>query len=162
MRKKIAAGNWKMNNNLLETQGLINNILEKSPNIEPNPNPNLAEDRQDGVLLQSRDTGQVDADHTKKILSSGESERASTLGRPLLFREIATFRVVIEATEVALNLRIALGNLVVVQLKELDGLLQGEKVLFTPVPLERESDLPNAPAAAAVSQLGESPRVSPL
>jgi triosephosphate isomerase len=28
MRKKIVAGNWKMNNGLVESQGLINNILE--------------------------------------------------------------------------------------------------------------------------------------
>lgn len=31
MRKKIVAGNWKMNNNLAETQQLISNLQEKMP-----------------------------------------------------------------------------------------------------------------------------------
>ena len=33
MRKKIVAGNWKMNNNLLETKELVNDINEAITNL---------------------------------------------------------------------------------------------------------------------------------
>ena len=97
---------------------------------------NLTHHLERGVGIHTVDLGQVNPRHTVQVCPNVEAWRVSFAASPAgLRRWRITIAVILETLQLGFNLPVALGNLILIEPVQLQGLGQLEDVLFPPVAL---------------------------
>ena len=121
---------------------------------------NLTHHLERGVGIHTVDPGQVNPRHPVQVRPNVEAWGVSFAASPARLRRWKiTIAVILETLQLGFNLPVALGNLILIEPVQLQGLGQLEDVLFPPVALQRLGDGRLVGLDPGVAQLRQSSRV---